>query len=141
MTVEMRMKRMTATESGFTLVELMIVVAIVAILAAIAYPSYTEHVRKAKRGEAKADLVEYAALAERHHTVNNTYVGFESNLPTQSPRTGPQVYSIGYATAQSTFTITVTPTAAGQTADHCGTMTINQAGIKTPSTGSQADCW
>ncbi|MDW7601742.1 prepilin-type N-terminal cleavage/methylation domain-containing protein, partial [Stenotrophomonas maltophilia] len=54
---------------GFTLIELMIVVAVVAILAAIAYPSYSEHVRKSRRAQAKADLVEYAQLAERFHTV------------------------------------------------------------------------
>ena len=73
--------------AGFTLIELMIVVAVVAILAAIAVPSYQEQVRKSRRAQAKADLVEYAQMAERFFTVNNTYVGF--TLPTtQSPREG-----------------------------------------------------
>ncbi len=81
------MKRAAAQVRGFTLIELMIVVAVVAILSAIAYPSYTEHVRKSRRAQAKVDLVEYGQLAERFHTVQNTYSGF--TLPTNvSPREG-----------------------------------------------------
>jgi type IV pilus assembly protein PilE len=44
---------------GFTLIELMIVVAVVAVLAAIALPSYNDALRKSRRAQAKADLVEY----------------------------------------------------------------------------------
>ncbi|MET0718666.1 MAG: type IV pilin protein, partial [Pseudoxanthomonas sp.] len=70
---------------GFTLIELMIVVAVVAILAAVSYPSFQDQIRKSRRAQAKADLVEYAAAAERFHTSNNSYVGF--TLPfTVSPR-------------------------------------------------------
>ena len=59
--------------AGFTLIELMIVVAVVAILAAIAVPSYQEQVRKSRRAQAKADIVEYVQMAERFFTVNNTF--------------------------------------------------------------------
>ena len=60
------LSRMAAKRApGFTLIELMIVVAVVAILVAIAYPSYQEQIRKSRRAQAKADLVEYAGLAER----------------------------------------------------------------------------
>lgn len=125
---------------GFTLIELMIVVAVVAILAAIAYPSYTEQVRKSRRAQAKADLVEYAQLAERFHTANNTYVGF--TLPTNaSPREGGTArYNLARATTQSTFTITATAT-NGQEKDRCGNLSINQAGVKTNSKGTLTDCW
>ena len=61
---------------GFTLVELMIVVAIVAILAAIAYPSYAESVRKGRRAEARAALTELLQQQERFMTQNNTYRAF-----------------------------------------------------------------
>ncbi|WP_133499594.1 type IV pilin protein [Cognatilysobacter terrigena] len=130
------------TSRGFTLIELMIVVVVIAILAAIAYPSYSQYTRKAKRNQAKADLVEYAALAERFHTTNNTYVGF--TLPnTVSPRQGGNTaynLTLNPAATQSTFTISAAPT-TNQNKDKCGTLTINQAGVKTPNTGSQADCW
>lgn len=127
---------------GFTLIELMIVVAVVAILAAIAYPSYQDAMRKSRRAQAKADLVEYAALAERSRTVNNTYVEFD--LPfTQSPReTGATArYTITATLGANTFTLTAAPT-TGQDLDRCGTLTINQAGAKTES-GSAAlsECW
>lgn len=127
-------------QRGFTLIEMMVVVAVIAILAAIAFPSYSEHVRKSRRGQAKADLVEYAQLAERFHTTNNTYSGFA--LPaTQSPREGGTAhYGLDFQGAQSTFVITATPSTA-QSRDKCGTMTINQASVKTPSEATTSGCW
>ncbi len=53
---------------GFTLIELMIVVAIVAILAGIALPAYDDYVRRAKRSEAQAALTNIAALQERYYS-------------------------------------------------------------------------
>lgn len=132
--------------AGFTLIELMVVVAIVAILVGIAYPAYNDSVRRARRAQSQADLVELAQRAERFHTVNNTYVGFWNTIPTGervSPRTGgAAAYAITEAEAANTFTLTATPQ-GGQTADtRCGTMTLNQAGLKTESgTGTLADCW
>jgi len=125
---------------GFTLIELMIVVAVVAILAAVAIPSYAEHVRKSRRAQAKADLVEVAQLMERYHTVQNTYVGY--TLPSnQSPRDGTAQYtvSLGNQTA-STFTLTATP-GTNQSKDKCGTMTLDQAGRKTPDHATVDGCW
>lgn len=128
---------------GFTLIELMIVVAVVAILAAIAWPSYQEHVRKARRAQAKADLVEYAQIAERFHTVNNTYVGFA--LPAaKSPREAgaPEHYSIGFnpVSTASSFKILAEPRNA-QAEDRCGKLSINQAGVKTHEKGAYSECW
>ncbi|MEP6908424.1 MAG: type IV pilin protein [Pseudoxanthomonas sp.] len=128
---------------GFTLIELMIVVAVIAILAAVAFPSYQDAIRKSRRGQVKADMVEYAALAERWRTINNTYAGFA--LPVgQSPREvgAPARYNLtpnaAFADA-NTFTITATPT-TGQDLDRCGTLSINQAGVKT-SAAAVSECW
>lgn len=130
---------------GFTLIELMVVVAVIAILATIAYPSYRDSVRKARRAQAKADLVEYAALAERFRTANNTYVGF--TLPeTVSPREDGATaqYNLTPAAAftdANTFTITATPN-GGQAADRCGTLSLNQAGVKTETgIATLSECW
>jgi len=134
--------RLRNAQAGFTLIELMIVVMVIAILAAIAYPSYTEQVRKSRRGQAKADLAELTQLAERYHTANSTYQNF--SLPfSNSPRDGGTAqYAITFTGTQSTFRLTATPsTATKQNRDKCGTLTINQAGVKTPAEATVAGCW
>ncbi len=126
---------------GFTLIELMIVVAVVGILAAIAVPSYNDSVRKSRRAQAKADLVEYAQMAERSFTVNNSYAEFA--LPrNQSPREpgADARYTLAMVNDATTFTITATPQ-GGQAQDRCGTLSINQAGAKTSSGAPLQDCW
>lgn len=64
--------------TGFTLIELMVTVVVVAILASIAYPSYLKAVRKAKRAEAQALLLEIMQQQERYYTQRNTYIAFTS---------------------------------------------------------------
>ncbi len=59
---------------GFTLIELMIVVAIVGILAAIALPSYLNSVIKSRRIDAQREMVSYSQALERYFTVNGRYV-------------------------------------------------------------------
>ncbi|HET6545216.1 MAG TPA: type IV pilin protein [Rhodanobacteraceae bacterium] len=127
---------------GFTLIELMIVVAIVAILALIAYPSYQEYIRKTHRAQAKADLMELVQQLERRYTTDRTYAGFD--LPAESPRdadAGAGFYALTPATITSanTYTLTATPENS-QTSDRCGTLTIDNFGVKTHSAGPD-DCW
>ena len=134
---------MKKNTQGFTLIELMIAVAIIAILASIALPAYQEQIRKSRRAQAKADLVEYAQLAERYFTVNNTYVGF--TLPTsQSPREAGATarYNLpAPTTTATTFTLTANATGA-QASDRCGDLSITNTGQK-GETGSASleECW
>lgn len=131
---------------GFTLIELMVTVAVVAILAAIAYPSYQEQVRKSRRAQAKADLVELTHILERYRTVNNTYADADDSgaFFDQSPRDRAPFYAIALSNdGASTFTLTATPVAGGsQERDRCGALSINQAGVK-GETGSASyeECW
>jgi len=134
------------TQLGFTLIELMIVVAVVAILAAIAYPSYQTQVRKGRMGQAQADMLEVAQFMERCFASNNTYA--TCALPfAASPRTGTSYYAITLANpapARTSFTLTATPqSTGGQNNQMCGTLTLNQASVKTFSgTGATVgQCW
>lgn len=87
-----------AASRGFTLLELMIVVAIIGILAAIAYPSYVESVRKGRRAEARAALAELIQQQERYMTQNNTYKTFASGATDASFKT-----FVGSSRGQATY--------------------------------------
>lgn len=137
--------------SGFTLIELMVVVAVVAILAAIALPSYQDSVRKGRRGQAKSDLVELAQRAERYRTINNSYAGFWAQTQAgdaRSPRTGPTAYYVidrdgGVDTATNTFTLTATPQNGQELDVLCMNLSVNQLGQKQASADppNANRCW
>ena len=137
---------------GFTLIELMIVVAIVAILASIAYPSYRESAARGRRADAKAALLEAAQWTERQYTVSNTYVATLLSSLNQSPKGGgTAVYDIAYVTTPSAsapsatqFFLKATPRTGGfMASDKCGSFIVDQKGDKTISggTATTTECW
>lgn len=131
-----------STMRGFTLIELMIVVAVIAILAAIAYPSYQEHVRKTRRAQARVDLTETVQLLERYYSARNSYANFdEDNIRS----TQDNFYTIAFVEdpGATTFELEAAPVeGSGQANDKCGTLTLNQAGEKGQKEGmTNADCW
>lgn len=70
-----KQRSVSARESGFTLIELMIVVAIIGIIAAIAVPSYNQYVERTRATDAQGALTSLASSLERFHTQNSTYAG------------------------------------------------------------------
>lgn len=135
---------------GFSLLELMIVVAIIAILSAIAYPSYISHVTKTNRVAAEGCLSEFSNWMERYYTTNLNYPVSSSSVPfsTMDCATAQQTgnnYQYDFQTAQPTsYVLKATPQGAQLTRDtKCGTLTLDQKGARgiVGGTGTVQECW
>lgn len=143
-------------QQGFTLMELMIVVAIIGFLAAFAYPSYQEQMRKTRRADCSGALAAFGSAMERYYTVNNTYVGAGAGTPPTAPAPtvfrptcpidgGTPTYNLTIQSATaSIFEVRAAPTGV-QANDKCGTLTLTNTGRKNitgEATGMTPEkCW
>lgn len=135
------MRRSRAT--GFTLIELMIVVAVIAILAAIAIPSYLEQSRKGRRADAMRAVGEYQLALERWRAENPTYGACPSGVTCSGTRPSlptSDYYTISESGVSATgYTITAARTAGGkQENDRCGSLSATNGAKPTWSAGG--DC-
>ncbi|UTW05640.1 prepilin-type N-terminal cleavage/methylation domain-containing protein (plasmid) [Amphritea atlantica] len=127
-------------QSGFTLIELMIVVVIVGILVTIAYPSYTSFVQKSRRGDAIASLADFRVEQEKWRANNISYTTSAADLGLSgSSKDGYYDMTIVSAGA-STYQVTAAPTGV-QSSDSCNTFSIDENGPDYSGGYADADCW
>ncbi len=129
---------------GFTLMELVIVMAIIAIIAGIAFPAYTSYVTQARRTDGQVTLLDLAARMDRFFTQNNTYVG-ATLANVGMPVVTPEGFYNMAITAQgaTNYTIQAAPVGSQATDDtECATLTYNDLGAKgITGSGTVASCW
>lgn len=123
--------------SGFTLIELMIVVAMVAILAAIAIPSFAAQIRKGRRSEAVSAIQDAQLKLERWRVDHSNYTSSGTTFPTSKWYTFTLTAT---AAAPNDYSITAIPQ-GDQTNDECGTMTITNTSGTITKSPSNTRCW
>lgn len=140
---------MQKKHSGFTLIELMIVVAIIGIMAAIAYPSYTESVRKGRRAQARTALMELMQQQERFMTQRNCYIAFTTTSAGVATATANTECGFTSSTSVAMFKTSSGDSGASTAtytlkASACGTQSLRdcialEATLKTPSSDTQVE--
>lgn len=143
-------------QSGFTLIELMIVVAIVGILAAIAYPSYQSYVERTGRADGQAKLMEIMQAQERFYSQNQTYTanlgagagglgyGVAANAAVASDERRYNITAAACAGGAIANCVVLSADAVGQQASDtkCGDLTLDSRGTKGEGgTLTVQDCW
>ena len=138
---------------GFTLIELMVVVAIVGILASVAYPSFLSQVRKSRRSDAVAALAAVQQVQERWRANNVAYssdvsssstgLKFVSDTTVASSYNLPSgYYSIAISGASgSAYTLTATGVSGSSQASDTGCTTLTVAVSNGTATNTPTACW
>lgn len=128
------MSMLKATQKGFTLVELMVVIAIIGIIASIAVPSYADYVKKGKAAEATATLANLRIKMEQYYQDNRTYVGGEC-----SPGSGDRYFTYS-CSAQTATTYTLNAAGKGDMSNF--SFSVDESNDKNSTyDGVSGNCW
>jgi len=139
-------KEMT-NSTGFTMIELMIVLTVVGILSAFAYPSFIEQAASARRADAVAALQTMQINQASYRANNVTYSATLSDIWDSGTTSSEDYYDLAItANSVSSFTLTATPaTGESQDGDRCGVFAMNESGkLKTGTyagSPTKTNCW
>ncbi|OYT94884.1 MAG: pilus assembly protein PilE [Pseudomonas sp. PGPPP3] len=142
-------------QKGFTLVELMVVVAIIGILSALVFPSYQRYVMRSGRSEGQAKLMEVMQAQERFYSQNQTYttnlgvgglaypnVAANAAAPSEQARYNVTSAACAGGTIATCVILSAAPQGSQANDTECGTITLNSKGTKTEGgTGTVSTCW
>jgi type IV pilus assembly protein PilE len=151
------LERMKRTLRGYTLIELMIVVAVIGILSVIAIPSYQSYVQRSNRATAKTMLAEITSKQEGYYLDRKQYattlqmlqypgtagapVYLQNDRTLSASSTGDSIYALSFSAVTATsFTIQAVPVGSQTKDTYCGTMRIDNLGNRAV-TGTAKDCW
>jgi type IV pilus assembly protein PilE len=136
------MNTLKAAQKGFTLIELMIVVAIIGILASIVMPNYTEYVNRARATEATSALADMRIRMEQHFQDTRSYAGNNAVLCAAPNGTNTEFFDFSCSSAPDGTTYTLEAQGTGVMADY--RYDINENNVKSSDTadgGGSANCW
>lgn len=127
--------------NGFTLIELMIVVAIIGVMSAIAFPSYNSYMNKSRRADAKVGLSKIADRQERYYLQQDTYTTDLGALKI-STTSEEGYYTLAVDTADTNGFIATATAIGTQSKDtDCKTLSLSSTGLKTATGDDTTKCW
>lgn len=133
-----------SSQSGMTLIEVLIVVVIIGILAVVALPAYQDMVQSSRRTDARNALLSAQMAMEKYRGDNQSYATSIGALGISA--TSPDGYYTlavdASATNATAFVMTATPVSGGpQAGDSCGTFAVSQDGPNSSGSYASSDCW